>query len=125
MIISMKKILIVEDELAQRSALRDKCGNAGFEIIEAKNGEDGLEMALKERPDAILLDVMMPKMDGLEMAKKLREDLWGSKVPVIILTNLSDMEKVQKAVENEILVYFVKSDTKIEHVVDKLKQLVG
>jgi DNA-binding response OmpR family regulator len=122
---SIKKVLIVEDDLSQRQALRDKFTKEGFTVLEAQNGEQGLEVAFKSLPDAIVLDVMMPKMDGLEMAKRLRIDEWGKKVPAVILSNAGDIEKIQQALENHIFEYFVKSDTKIETIVAQVKKMVG
>jgi len=121
----MKKILIVEDEIDLREALVDKLGREEFETSGAKDGEEGLEMALRDHPDLILLDIVMPKMDGMTMLKKLREENeWGKKVPVILLTNLSATdEKIIKAmVENEPSYYLVKSDWKIGDVVKKVKE---
>lgn len=120
----MAKILIVEDEQDMLEALVDKLTSEGFKIIEAKNGEDGLEKALKEQPDLILLDIVMPKMDGMTMMKKLREDKWGRKVPIILLTNLSVTDDIIKGVvEDEPSYYLVKSDWKIEDVVKKVKEI--
>lgn len=117
-------ILIVEDEVSQRNALRDKLTREGFAILEAKNGEEGLAMALHEHPDLILLDIVMPKMDGLTMMKKLRqENEWGKKVPIILLTNLADdNDKINRVAEDEPAFYLVKSDWKIEDVMEKIKE---
>lgn len=117
-----KKILIVEDEQALTLALNEKLTREGFELVNAGNGEDGLRLALKERPDLILLDIIMPRMDGITMLKKLREDKWGKTVEVIILTNLSDIAKVQEALEQGTTDYLVKSDWKIEDVVARVKE---
>ena len=117
-----KKILIVEDEVSLRNALCNKLAREGFSTLEAKNGEEGLEVALREHPDLILLDIIMPKMDGISMLKKLREDEWGKRVPVIVLTNLSDMEKVAEVAEGGAFDYLIKADWKLEDVVNKVKQ---
>lgn len=116
-----KKILIVEDETSLRNALRDKLGLEGFIVLEAKNGEEGLDVALRDHPDLILLDIIMPKMDGLTMLKKLREDVWGKNTKVILLTNLSDNEKVSEALLQGSYDYLVKSDWKIGDVVAKIR----
>lgn len=119
-----KKVLIVEDETALREALVDKLTREGFDALEAKDGEEGLKIALKEHPGLILLDIIMPKMDGMTMMKKLREDEWGKGVPIILLTNLSATEEkiIKGIVENEPSYYLVKSDWKIEDVVKKVKE---
>ncbi len=116
-----KRILTVEDEAPLRSALVFKLANEGFEVLSAKNGEEGLQMALSEHPDLILLDIVMPKMDGMKVLENLRADAWGKTAQVIMLTNLSDNEKVSKAITNHAFDFFVKSDIKIQDVIDKIK----
>lgn len=122
MVKTNKKILIVDDEPSLLTALRDKLTREGFTAIEAKNGEEGLEVALRDHPDLILFDIIMPVMDGMTMLKKLREDAWGKNAQVIILTNLSENEKVSQAVELGSYEYLVKSDWKIEDVVAKVRE---
>ena len=117
-----KTILVVEDEISLLNALRDKLTREHFAVLEAKNGEEGLEVALREHPDLILLDIVMPKMDGMTVLRKLREDLWGKSAKVIILTNLSDKEKMAEALEQKLHKYLVKSDWKIEEVVAKVRE---
>ncbi len=120
-----KKILIVEDEQDMRQALVDELTHEGFQILEARNGKEGLESALKEHPDLILLDIVMPVMDGMTMMKKLRESENGKDIPVIMLTNLSDVEKISNALEFEIYDYLVKSNWKIEDVADRVRKKLG
>ena len=95
----MYKILIVEDDQSLLQALTLRLERENFKIISARDGEDGLEQAKNLHPDLILLDIIMPRMDGITMLKKLRTDEWGKKVSVIILTNLSDAEKEADAIE--------------------------
>lgn len=123
-----KKILIVEDEVSLRNALKDKLTHEGFVTLEAKNGEEGLAVALREHPDLILLDIVMPKMDGMTMLKKLRaENEWGKSVPVIILTNLtSDNEQRNRDItETEPSYYFVKTDWTLEDILTKIRERLG
>ena len=120
-----KKILIIEDENSQRKALMEKFTREGFTVLEARDGEEGLRVALKEQPHIILLDIVMPKMDGMTMIKKLRqENDWGKSVPVILLTNLSsDDDKINKMItENEPAYYLVKSNYLLSEVVEKVKE---
>ena len=123
-----KKIFLIEeieDETPLRSAVRDKLVREGFDVIEAKNGEEGLAMALRERPDLILLDIVMPAMDGITMIKKLRlANEWGKTVPVIFLTNLSaNDDKINRAITDyEPAYYIVKSDLSIGDLVEKIKE---
>ncbi len=120
-----KTILVVEDEEPMLLVLKDVLKVEGYNVLQAKNGIEGLELALKDHPDLILLDILMPKMDGLEMLKKLREDEWGLKVPVIVLTNLSDNEDIAKAVEEDVFEYFVKTDIRIDEVIQRIRDKIG
>lgn len=122
-----KIILITEDEKSLRNALHVKLKNSGFDIIEAKDGEEGLKLSLEQHPDLILLDIVMPVMDGISMFKKLREDTWGKGVPVILLSNLpSADEKINKAItELEPTYYFVKAQKSIEEITEKIKERLG
>lgn len=122
-----KIVLVTEDEKSLRSALHSKLAGSGFEVLEANDGVVGLEIALKEHPDLILLDLVMPKMDGMSMLSKLREDKWGKTVPVIILTNLSSAdEKINKDITNlEPTYYFMKSEKPISEIIEKIKEKLG
>ncbi len=121
-----KKILIIEDEAPLRNAVSDILSFEGFEVFQAKNGQEGLETALKEHPDLILLDLMMPIMDGLTMLEKLRQDqAFGKGAAVILLTNINDPEKVAMATEAGSYDFLVKSDWNIEDVVKKIKGRLG
>lgn len=120
-----KKILIVEDESDMREALHDKLTLEGFNVLESNNGEEGLETALREHPDLILLDIIMPKMGGLEMLEKLQTDAWGKDAKVIVLTNLVDNNQVARAVKKGSYDYLVKSDWKIADVVAKIRERLG
>jgi two-component system response regulator VicR len=117
-----KTILIVEDEEPMQLALKDILTSEGFSCLEAKNGLEGLDMALEKHPDLILLDILMPKMNGIRMLKILRTNDWGKKAKVIILTNYDEREDVAAALENEVYDYFVKTDIKITEVVQKIKE---
>jgi two-component system, OmpR family, alkaline phosphatase synthesis response regulator PhoP len=115
-----KIILVVEDEEALREALRDKLGREGFTVLEAKNGEDGLRVAEEHHPDVILLDIIMPKMDGVTMLQKVRESDWGKVVRVIVLSNLADDEHAQAAAAKWNAEYLVKSNWKLEALIEKI-----
>ncbi|MEI8270493.1 MAG: response regulator [bacterium] len=123
-----KKILVieeVEDDASLRNAIRTKLSLEGFNVLEAKNGEEGLAIALAKHPDLILLDIVMPKIDGITMMKKLRqENEWGKNVPIILLTNLGkDDDKIIQAVsENEPAYYIVKSDYSMKELIEKIRQ---
>jgi len=123
MVMENKKILIIEDELPMLKALSDKFTREGFSVLEAQNGEEGLDVAIKTHPDLILLDLFMPIMDGKDMMKKLRNDSWGKNVPIIILTNLNPDDKtLNEILESGPSYYFIKSKWKLEDLVRKVKE---
>jgi len=121
----MKKLLIVDDEDIVLKSLSSQFDREEVEVLNARNGEDGLEIAKKEHPDLILLDLLMPKMDGMTMLGKLREDNWGKGAQVIILTNLSDAERLAQANELGTYEYLVKVDWNVADVVKKAKAKMG
>jgi len=120
-----KKILVVEDDKALSMLLVSQLTNEGFVVSENNNGVDGLEAALKDHPDLILLDIILPRMDGLTFLNKLREDAWGEKASVIIMSNLDDAEKVSEAMKRGVNDYFIKTDWKLEDVIAKIKRKLG
>jgi len=121
----MKTILVIEDEKAISKALREKLTHEGYRVLDAGNGEEGLWAALAEHPDLILLDILMPRMDGMESLKKLREDEWGAKVPVMVLSNVDNKERIAEAMEHGTFDYFVKTDHPLEEIVSKIKARLG
>jgi len=121
-----KTILIIEDEPALRKILSDLLQKNNFSILEAKDGKEGVTLALEKHPDLILLDLLMPVMNGMEALKKIRQNTWGEKVPVIILTNLNatDEKLVQDMVTERPLYYLIKSDWNINDVIKKIKEVL-
>ncbi len=120
-----KTILIAEDEAPMLMALSKKFSKEGFKVMETKNGEEALAMALKKKPDLILLDLIMPKMDGMTAMSKLRQDEWGRKVPIIILTNLNMDDKIMKGVaKDEPAYYLMKAEVKLEDIVAKVRDVL-
>jgi DNA-binding response OmpR family regulator len=113
----MKKILVVEDEIELLKVIESQLKDKNFEVVTATDGVEGLDAALRERPDLILLDIVMPKMDGMAMLAKLRRDSWGKNAKVILLTNLGDTEKVAEAIKLGTYDYLVKADWNINDVV--------
>lgn len=121
-----KTILIVEDEKSLRDAIVDILRLKNFLPLEAKNGKEGVGIALSKHPDLILLDLIMPVMDGMAALKKIREDSWGKKVPVVILTNLSATSEqlVEDMVTHKPMHYLIKSDWKLHDVVKKIEEIL-
>jgi len=117
------KIAVIEDEEITSKSLVGELEDAGFEVITAFDGEQGLQLISKERPDLVLLDIVMPKMDGMTMMKKLRESGGlGRRIPIILLTNLNADDKITSSVaQNEPAYYLVKSNYTVADVVAKVK----
>ena len=119
------RILIVEDEISLRYALRDKFIREGFVVFDARDGHSGLACALKEEPDLILLDMMMPKMDGMTMLNLLRlTNEWSRCVPVLLLTNLGSDNKIamKEIADDPYSEYLVKSNWPINELVQKVRE---
>lgn len=116
-----QSILIVEDELPLRQALKMKLEKEGYKVIEGTNGEEGLELAKTQRPSLILLDIMMPKMNGLDVLKGIKSNAILGSVPVIMLTNLPEESARTKVEELGGSEYLVKSNIPIEELVTKIK----
>jgi DNA-binding response OmpR family regulator len=117
-----KTLLIVEDEPALREAIRDKFIREGFAVIEARDGQEGLDESRSKHPDIVIMDLVMPVLDGLSVAEKLRQEPARANVPIVILTNLSENEQVDKALSLGINDFLVKSDTSLEKLVKIVKQ---
>jgi DNA-binding response OmpR family regulator len=119
-----KKILIVEDEQVLSKALTERFTNEGYQILTASDGELGLQMALKEEPDLILLDIVLPKLDGMAMMRQLREgSVWGKQVPVILLTNLNVDDNMMDAITKDKPAYYlVKTDWTMDQIAEKVKE---
>jgi two-component system, OmpR family, response regulator len=118
-----KTILVVDDEEFFRGSLVDKLKASEFKVLEAGDGDDAIKAALEKHPDLILLDVIMPKTDGMTVMKKLREDDWGANVPIILLTQLEPDDKMLKEiVEAKPTYYLVKSKFRFDDIVEKVKE---
>ncbi len=119
-----KKILIVEDEEMLRRAMSDTLTHEGFIAITAKDGREGVSKAIEEKPDLILMDILMPNMDGRAALKEIREHPKTEAVPVIMLTNMSDMSYVAEVASYPKVDYLVKSDWSITDVLGKIRQML-
>ncbi|MDH4330707.1 MAG: response regulator [Candidatus Moranbacteria bacterium] len=117
-----RRILIADDDNDLRSMSKEIFESEGFEVIEAANGEDALKLALEEKPDLVLTDVIMPKMDGVTLMQELRKDEWGKTVPIIALSNVDSPEGILKAIDSNVTTYLVKGNWKLEEIVGKVKE---
>ena len=118
----MAKIAIIEDDIAIVQMYRMKFESEGFVVVTADNGKDGLTLIQKEKPDTILLDLMMPQMRGDEMLIELRQQDWGKDLKVIVLTNMGESEAPDSVMKNGALGYIVKADMTPKQVAEKVKE---
>lgn len=120
------KIAIVEDDLAISQMYRIKFEAEGYAVETAENGKLGLELAESIKPDIILLDLMMPEMNGDEMLAQLRETDWGKDMKVIILTNMGEQEVPERIKELGVSSFILKADMTPRQVAEVVKkQLEG
>ena len=119
-----KTILLIEDEEPMLNALAAKFEKEGFTVLKGQDGEEGLKIGLAKRPDIMMVDIIMPKMDGISLLKKIRVEggEWGKDVPIIMLTNLSDSESVSEAANYSVYDFLVKTDWRLDDVVRLIKQ---
>ncbi len=120
-----KKVLIVEDDTLLLVTLTHQFEEAGYEVLSANNGEDGVSQFLTEKPDAVVMDVMMPRKDGVEMLEEIREKAPENKAPVIVLSNANDMDYVARAMGQGAVAYLLKSDRQIDSVVKLVNERLG
>lgn len=119
-----KHILIVEDEQDIREAIAEGITQAGFKVSVAENGISGLEKALTDHPDLILLDIVMPLMGGHQVLDKLRQDEWGRKANVIMLTSMDDVKNIADAHSGSIKDYVIKAHHSLDEIIQKVKLAV-
>ncbi|HZX49564.1 MAG TPA: response regulator [Candidatus Paceibacterota bacterium] len=121
-----KKVLVIEDEDLLRGILVEEFTEQEVDVVAARDGLEGLELALAEQPDLIILDLVMPRLDGMSMLKKLREDEWGKQARVLILTNAEgDFEKTMEALRHDVYEYMVKTRWGLKDVVGRAKEKLG
>jgi len=116
-----KKILYVEDEAGLQKTLGKALEQEGFDMLFASDGETGLRLAQAEKPDLILLDLILPQKSGFEVLEKLKADKETAEIPVIIMTNLESPVDVKKVIELGAMTYLVKANYSLQEVVAKIK----
>ncbi len=120
-----KKILSVEDDAFLRDLLAQKFSSENFHMLYAKTGEEALELAEKELPDIILLDIVLPNMTGFEVLEKLRANTATANIPVVFLSNLGQQSDLDKAVALGAKEFIVKANFSLEEIVKKVKGHLG
>jgi DNA-binding response OmpR family regulator len=123
--IFMKKILFIEDDPKLVGSLEEIFKRENYEFLAAANGEDGLATAKKEKPDLILLDLVLPQKDGFEVLKEIKNDSETASIPVIILTNLEGSGDIEKALSLGANSYLIKANYSLEEVLVKVKEILS
>ena len=121
----MTKILFIEDESALQKSFNAVLTREGYNVLSALDGEIGIRLAKSEKPALILLDLILPKINGFEVLLELKKDSETKDIPVIILTNLERMKDIEKALESGASTYLVKADYTLDEVVKKVREALG
>lgn len=120
-----QKLLVVEDDHALRQVLSDRLNEEGFEVLVAENGEEGLSLALLHHPAITLLDIFMPRMDGITMLGKLRRaDEWGANAYVLVITNSVDANTIATIAGFGRTEFLIKSEWGLEDIVTRIKEIL-
>lgn len=116
-----QKILVIEDDQTINKLLVEKLNSRGYITLGANDGQLGIDMALKEHPDLILLDILLPTKDGIEVLEELRQDEWGKGANIIIMTNLTQDDKFADVYKHGVSDYLVKANWDLDDVVEKIQ----
>ncbi len=118
----MSKILIIEDDPLIHKMYAEKLSRDGYETEVAQNGAEGLEKMKTAPPDLVILDIMMPKMGGIEVIDEMKKDTKLEKIPIIVLSNLSESADIEKAKKRGVKEYLIKSDLDPDDVSNAVKK---
>lgn len=117
----MKKILIIEDERILGEMYRDKFSQAGFKVILITTAEDGIKVIPEEKPDLILLDILLPKENGIDFLKRLKKSPMMSSIPVLVFSNFDDPETRKEAFNLGVKDYLIKTAHTPQEIIEKVK----
>lgn len=120
----MKTILIIEDDDFFRELIRKKLTSKDFSFLEAVNGETGIEMMEEKKPDLVLLDLLLPNIDGFEVVTQIKSDPEISHIPIIVLSNLGQKEDIDRALKLGASDYLIKSQFDIDQVIEKITNVL-
>ena len=124
MAVSGKRILLVEDDRFLRRACEIGLQRLGFTVVTAADGEEGLRLARTEAPDLILLDILMPRMSGIEVLRALKADEGTRNIPVLVLSNSSREDSMQQAMTLGAIGYLVKANLSLDQLGDRVAKLL-
>ncbi len=117
-------ILIIEDDKFLRDLMAQKLTKEGYEILEAIDGEIGIKKVREEKPDLVLLDLILPGIDGFEVLSRMKENPDLAKIPVIILSNLGQREDVERGLKMGAVDYLIKAHFTPREIIDKIKNAI-
>jgi len=118
------KILIIEDDGFLLQMYSAKLEMEGYEVISAQDGQKGLKIALKERPDLIILDLKLPELDGFQVLQKIKKNKKTSEIPVLILTNLSQKQDIDQCLDLGAVDYLIKAHFVPSEVIERIKKIL-
>jgi DNA-binding response OmpR family regulator len=116
-----KTVLVIEDDTSLLELLEIKLKANGYKVFSASDGVKGLAEALDKHPHIVVLDMLLPKMNGPKVLEELRKDSWGAKVPVIVLSNMDDSQHIFDTLNNGALDYLVKADVSLDQIVEQVR----
>lgn len=119
-----RRILLAEDDRFLRKAAEARLRQGGFTVLAAVDGEEAMRIARAERPDLVLLDLIMPKIQGFAVLKALKEDSATASIPVIVLSNLGQERDVQQAMELGAVAYFIKAHLSLHELVQRVSEVL-
>jgi DNA-binding response OmpR family regulator len=119
-----KKILIVEDDKFLRELIVRKLTNENYEVVEAVDGEQGLQKTKETKPDLVLLDLILPGIDGFEVLAQKKEDPFIASIPVIVLSNLGQKEDVDKGLSLGATDYLIKAHFTPGEIIEKVRNII-
>ena len=121
----MKKVLLIDDDEVFLKTVRDALSTENYEVMEAKDGKEGLQITKKEKPDLILLDVLMPEIGGMGFLKIIKQDEELNKIPILIASNLTSMSHVDEGIALGARGYIIKSNESLKTIIDTIGSITG
>lgn len=118
------KVAFVEDDEVLSKIFKEEMESSGIEVFQAFDGEEGLNVVKKEKPDLVLLDIIMPKMDGVALLKKIKMDDEIKNIPVVMLTVFGDYGKIADTLELGAKAYFIKDQQKMKDIIEAVKKML-
>lgn len=121
----MKKILVIDDDQFFPKTIEAALPKGKYKLLTAEDGEAGLQILQKEKPDLIILDLMMPKLDGTSFLKKLKDSPDLPKAPILVSSNLSSIKKISDVMALGAVGYIIKSDESMQSIVADIERIIG